>query len=233
MKDTLKKLFDKYQIAYQEQQIILLEKYYKIVITENEKFNLTTITEKNDFALKHILDCCLIVNLIDKNCNVLDIGSGAGFPGIPLKIMREDLNIILLDSVNKKVNFLNETINKLSLKNIVAIHDRAEDFAKSNREKFDVVCSRAVANLSTLSEYCLPFTKVNGKFIALKGSNYEEEIEQGKNAIKLLGGKIEDIKKVEIEEIQAVRANLIISKISPTPKTYPRGKNLPRLKPLF
>ena len=135
MKDTLKKLFDKYQIAYQEQQIILLEKYYKIVITENEKFNLTTITEKNDFALKHILDCCLIVNLIDKNCNVLDIGSGAGFPGIPLKIMREDLNIILLDSVNKKVNFLNETINKLSLKNIVAIHDRAEDFAKSNREK--------------------------------------------------------------------------------------------------
>lgn len=208
------------------------QKFYEFVIAENQKFNLTAITENNDFAIKHFLDCVLPVNGLPLNASVIDIGAGAGFPSIPLKILRPDLKITMLDSLNKRVNFLNEAVALLGLKDIQAIHFRAEDYAIKNREKFDVVIARAVASLDTLSEYCLPFAKVGGLFVALKGANFEQELTLAHNAIDILGGQVQNIEKVAVDEIDSLRANIFIKKIKPTPPKYPRGKNQPRLKPL-
>lgn len=233
MKQKLKELFEKYKIQSTEEMIEKLNIFYEVVIEENKKFNLTAITEKRDFAIKHLLDCCLPYMLLPENSKVIDIGAGAGFPSIPLKIIRPDLNITMIDSLNKRVNFLNNTVNILNLKNIIAIHDRAEDYALKNRESFDIAVARAVASLETLCEYCLPFIKIGGKFIALKGSSYNEELEKAEYAIDILGGKVQDIQKIFIQEIESERANIVISKIKSTPNKYPRGKNLPRLKPLI
>lgn len=233
MKERLKELFEKYNIQSTEDMFNKLNLFYEIVIEENKKFNLTAITEKEDFAIKHLLDCCLPYMLLPKNAKVIDIGAGAGFPSIPLKIIRPDLIITMLDSLNKRVNFLNNTVKILKLENIIAIHDRAEDYAQKNRESFDIAIARAVASLETLSEYCLPFVKIGGSFIALKGSLYNEELEKSKYAIDILGGQVQDIQKIFIQEIESERANIIINKIKQTPSKYPRGKNLPRLKPLI
>lgn len=233
MKQKLKELFEKYNIKTTEEMIDKLNTFYEVVIEENKKFNLTAITEKSDFAIKHLLDCCLPYMLLPENSKVIDIGAGAGFPSIPLKIIRPDLNITMIDSLNKRVNFLNNTVNILNLNNIIAIHDRAEDYALNNRESFDIAVARAVASLETLCEYCLPFVKVGGKFIALKGSSYKEELERAEYAIDILGGKVQDIQKIFIQEIESDRANIVINKIKLTPNKYPRGKNLPRLKPLI
>ena len=232
MEQILKNLFDEYGISYTTEQINQLTKFYKMVVETNEKFNLTAITEENDFAIKHILDSILPISLLPQNASVIDVGAGAGFPSIPLKILRPDLNITMLDSLNKRVNFLNDVIVALNLKNITAVHARAEDYAIKNREKFDIAIARAVASLVTLSEYCLPFVKVGGKFIALKGSSLNEELLQANYAIQLLGGKTKDIQKIYVKQIDATRENLTIEKVKPTDKKYPRGKNLPRLKPL-
>lgn len=159
----------------------------------------------------------------------MDVGSGAGFPGIPLAIEKE-IDLTLIDSVNKKVKFMNQAIEKINLKNARAIHARAEDFAKDNREKYDVVVSRAVANMTTLSELCLPFVKVDGIFIALKGPKADEELEEAKSAIKILGGKIIDVERLDLSGNE--RANILVKKIHPTNRKYPRGKNLPKTKPL-
>lgn len=159
----------------------------------------------------------------------MDIGAGAGFPGIPLRI-EKDIDLTLIDSVNKKVNFMNEVIEKLGLDKAIAIHTRAEDFAKEKRETYDVVVSRAVANMSTLSEYCLPFLKTGGIFIALKGPKADEELEQAKNAIKVLGGKVKKIDRFDLDGNE--RVNIIVEKVHPTKKQYPRGKNLPKKNPL-
>ena len=160
---------------------------------------------------------------------VLDIGSGAGFPGIPLRI-EKDFDLTLIDSVNKKVNFMNQVIEELDLKNTRAIHVRAEDFAKEHREEFDMVISRAVANLSTLSEYALPFLKVGGIFIAMKGPKAEEEYEDAKNALKILGGELINIDSMDLHG--NTRKNILIKKVRSTKKKYPRGKNLPKKNPL-
>lgn len=232
MKQLLQSLFDKYKIEYNEEQLKQMQTFYEYVIEENKKFNLTAITEKNDFAIKHLLDCVLPAHLLPLGASVIDIGAGAGFPSIPLKIIRPDLKITMLDSLNKRVNFLNNAVALLGLKEISAIHSRAEDYALKNREVFDIAIARAVAGLNTLSEYCLPFVKVGGVFVALKGSNYETEMEESKKAITILGGQLKDVQKVYIEEIESQRANLVIKKIKQTPSKYPRGKNLPRLKPL-
>ena len=232
MKQLLQSLFDKYKIEYNEEQLKQMQTFYEYVIEENKKFNLTAITEKNDFAIKHLLDCVLPAHLLPLGASVIDIGAGAGFPSIPLKIIRPDLKMTMLDSLNKRVNFLNNAVALLGLKEISAIHSRAEDYALKNREVFDIAIARAVASLNTLSEYCLPFVKVGGAFVALKGSNYETEIEESKKAITILGGQLKDVQKVYIEEIESQRANLVIKKIKQTPSKYPRGKNLPRLKPL-
>lgn len=233
MEQILKDIFNEYGIKYTDGQLKQLSKFYEMVVETNEKFNLTAITEENDFAIKHILDSVLPMALLPQNASVIDVGAGAGFPSIPIKILRPDLKVTMLDSLNKRVNFLNEVIATLNLKNITAVHSRAEDYALKNREVFDIAIARAVASLVTLSEYCLPFVKVGGNFIALKGSSLTEELKEATYAITLLGGKYKDIQKIYVKQIDAMRENVIIEKIKPTDKKYPRGKNLPRLKPLI
>ncbi len=232
MINLLKGLFDKYNIKHNTQMLSQLNMFYEMVIEKNKQFNLTAITKKDEFATKHILDSVLPNTLIPNGTTVIDVGAGAGFPSIPLKIIRPDINIVMLDSLNKRVNFLNEVVTNLNLQNAVAVHERAEDYALKNRECFDVAISRAVASLNTLSEYCLPFVKIGGSFVALKGSSHKEELALAQNAISVLGGELQTVQLLNVEEIDGERANLVIKKIAKTPQKYPRGKNQPRIKPL-
>lgn len=204
-------------------------KYQEMLIETNKKFNLTSIDDPKEIKIKHFEDSLTIKNYINKGMKVLDIGSGAGFPGIPLRI-EKDFNLTLIDSVNKKVNFMNEVIEELGLDNTRAIHVRAEDFAKDHREEFDLVISRAVANLSTLLEYGLPFLKVGGIFIAMKGPKAEEEIEEAQNALKILGGELINIDTIDLHG--NTRKNILIKKVRSTKKKYPRGKNQAKKNPL-
>lgn len=207
----------------------MYEIYSDYLIEVNSHTNLTSITDPKEIKIKHFEDSLSVLPYIKEGNKVLDIGAGAGFPGIPLRI-EKNFDLTLVDSVNKKVNFMNEVIDKLDLSNARAIHTRAEDFAKVNRESFDVVVSRAVANMSTLSELCLPFLKVGGIFIALKGPKADEELEAAQNAIKILGGQVKEIERFKIDNND--RVNIIVEKIHPTKKKYPRGKNLPKKNPL-
>lgn len=204
-------------------------KYQEMLIETNKKFNLTSIDDPKEIKIKHFEDSLTIKNYINKGMKVLDIGSGAGFPGIPLRI-EKDFDLTLIDSVNKKVNFMNEVIEELGLDNTRAIHVRAEDFAKDHREEFDLVISRAVANLSTLLEYGLPFLKVGGIFIAMKGPKAEEEIEEAQNAFKILGGELINIDTIDLHV--NTRKNILIKKVRSTKKKYPRGKNQAKKNPL-
>ncbi|MDU2829167.1 MAG: 16S rRNA (guanine(527)-N(7))-methyltransferase RsmG [Anaerococcus sp.] len=204
-------------------------KYQEMLIETNKKFNLTSIDDPKEIKIKHFEDSLTIKNYINKEMKVLDIGSGAGFPGIPLRI-EKDFDLTLIDSVNKKVNFMNEVIEELGLDNTRAIHVRAEDFAKDHREEFDLVISRAVANLSTLLEYGLPFLKVGGIFIAMKGPKAEEEIEEAQNALKILGGELINIDTIDLHV--NTRKNILIKKVRSTKKKYPRGKNQAKKNPL-
>lgn len=207
----------------------MYEIYSDYLIEVNSHTNLTSITEPEEIKIKHFEDSLSVLPYIKEGNKVLDIGAGAGFPGIPLRI-EKNFDLTLVDSVNKKVNFMNEVIDKLDLSNARAIHTRAEDFAKENRESFDVVVSRAVANMSTLSELCLPFLKVGGIFIALKGPRADEELEAAQNAIKILGGQVKEIERFKIDDND--RVNIIVEKIHPTKKKYPRGKNQAKKNPL-
>lgn len=206
------------------------QKYQEMLIETNKKFNLTTITEPEEIKVKHFEDSLTIKNYINKGMKVLDIGSGPGFPGIPLRI-EEEFDLTLIDSVNKKVGFMNEVIEELNLSNTRAIHTRAEDYAKEHREEFDMVVSRAVANLSTLSEYALPFLKVGGIFIAMKGPKAEEELKEAQNALKILGGELINIDTIDLDG--NTRKNILIKKVRSTKKKYPRGKNQPKKNPLW
>ena len=203
--------------------------YTDYLLEVNSHTNLTTITDPSEIELKHFKDSLTVLDYIKEADKVLDLGAGAGFPGIPLRI-EKDFDLTLIDSVNKKVNFMNEVIEILGLSNARAIHTRAEDFAKENREGFDVVVSRAVANMSTLSELCLPFVKVGGLFIALKGPKADEEVKLAANALEILGGEV--IKMEEIDLDGNERVNVIVKKVRSCKKTYPRGQNLPKRKPL-
>ena len=232
MKEKLKEVFKKYEIEISDFQAQQFETYFNFLVQENQKFNLTAITEKNEVIFKHFLDSCLAEKNIKNNAYLVDVGSGAGFPGIPLKIVRPDLKIILLDSLQKRVKFLNETINLLKLDHIKAVHARVEDFAKENFQKFDYAVSRAVAQINTLSEYLLPLVKIGGQVIMYKSQRTEEELKSGEKAVTVLGGKIERIKTVKIQDIDAERTFVLLKKIKSTPKIYPRGKNLPKTKPL-
>ncbi len=206
------------------------ERYYALLVEWNERFNLTAITEKNDVFVKHFLDSISAAPLIPQNARVLDIGAGAGFPSLPLKIARDDLSVTCVDSVNKKVTFLGTVIDELGLKNARAIHSRAEDLPKTG---YDSVVSRAVASLNVLCEYCLPFVKIGGALIAYKSEKTDEELAAATNAIKILGGKVKEIRDVsDFVGGETTRKLIVIEKIAPTPPKYPRGKNLPRLKPL-
>lgn len=203
--------------------------YEQMLIETNKKFNLTSINDPKEIRIKHFKDSLTIKSYINKGMKVLDIGSGAGFPGIPLRI-EKDFDLTLIDSVNKKVNFMNEVIEELKLEKAKAVHVRAEDYAKDHREEFDMVISRAVANLSTLSEYALPFLKVGGIFIAMKGPKAEEEYEQAQNALKILGGELINIDTIDL--YGNTRKNILIKKVRSTKKKYPRGKNQPKKNPL-
>jgi len=219
-----------------ENQSEQFEKYFELLIEWNEKINLTAITEENEVITKHFIDSlmCFKSGVVADGASVIDVGTGAGFPGIPMKICSSSLNVTLLDSLSKRLNFLNEVIDKLELKNITTVHARAEDGGNDSalRERFDIAVSRAVANLATLSELCLPFVKVGGYFISMKGPGAQEEIKEAKGAIKILGGKVESVIPYEIPATDLSHNLVIIKKISPTPKKYPRSAPKPAKMPL-
>lgn len=229
---NLKDLFKKYNINLNDFQIEQFEKYFSMLIETNKVMNLTAITEEDDVAVKHFLDSALPEKFFPQNSTVIDIGSGAGFPALPLKIVRPDLKITMVDSLNKRIGFLNDVIKKLNIEGANAVHSRAEDFAKNNREKFDVAVARAVAPLNTLVEYLLPFVKVGGACIIYKSSKLAEELENSQKAIEILGAKVEKIEKYYIEEKELEREILILKKIKNTPPKYPRDKNKPKLNPI-
>ena len=222
-------------IVFTEEQLQKFYQYMNLLIEWNEKINLTAIVEPKEIILKHFIDSLTIIKYIEPNKSVIDIGTGAGFPGIPVKIMREDLDITLLDSLNKRIHFLNEVIQKLELKNITAIHARIEEFAKNKqyREAFDVATSRAVANLTTLSEYMLPMVDLKGMAICMKGSEINEEISKSKNSIKLLGGKIDKIEEFTLPKSDNRRNLILIKKERQTPGKYPRKPGIPSKEPLY
>ena len=210
-------------IELTSQQLEKLNQFYELLISWNQKMNLTRIIEKEDVYLKHFYDSLTLSKVIDlkQDLTLCDVGSGAGFPGIVLKICFPNLKITLLDSLQKRVNYLNEIIKELDLKNIEAIHTRAEDYAKQNREKFDIVTARAVANLKILSELCIPMVKVNGLFIAMK-ANIEEEIENSTEILKKLDSKIEKKETFYLPIENSIRNIIMIQKQKPTNNLYPR-----------
>ena len=238
--NRLKEICSKINIDVSEVQLQQFNKYYELLIEKNKVMNLTAITEKEDVIIKHFVDSIAVIpylkdkNILKDDSSIIDIGTGAGFPGLPLKIMLPDIKFTLLDSLNKRVGFLNEVISELGLSNINAIHGRAEDIAfdKKYRETNDICVSRAVANLSTLSEYCLPFVKKGGFFISYKAGDSEEEINNSKNAIKLLGGKINKVEEFVLPESDASRVFVFIKKENITEKKYPRKAGIPSKKPL-
>lgn len=237
-KEKFKELMCSYgkmiDILFNDEQLNKFYNYMNLLLEWNEKINLTAITNPEEIVLKHFIDSLTINKYIEKNKNIVDVGTGAGFPGIPLKIYRPDVKITLVDSLNKRIIFLNEVIDNLKLSDIYTVHSRIEDFGKDKkyREKFDYVTARAVANLSVLSEYLIPITKVNGKCICMKGSEIEEEVNNSKNAINILGGKIEKIEKFDLPNTDISRNLVIINKIRNTPNKYPRKAGIPVKEPL-
>ena len=216
------------------EQISKFYKYMNMLIEWNEKINLTAIIEPNEIILKHFIDSLTIYKDIPNKSSVVDVGTGAGFPGIPLAIMNESLKVTLVDSLNKRLIFLQEVINELNLKNVELVHARAEEFGqnKKYREKFDISTSRAVANLSTLSEYLIPLVKENGKIICMKASEAEEEIEQAKKAINVLGGTIKNVETFDLPQSDIGRTIITVEKIKKTPAKYPRKAGTPSKEPI-
>lgn len=223
-------------LELEEKQINQFLRYYELLIEWNGFMNLTAITEYEDVMKKHFVDSLSLIKAFDinKDATVIDVGTGAGFPGLALKIAFPNLKITLLDSLNKRINFLNEVIKQLDLDGIETIHGRAEDFAKPDklREKFDLCVSRAVANLSTLSEYCLPYVKVGGEFISYKSERMEEEITVAKKAIQILGGRLERCEEFLLPETDIYRNLVVVKKVKETSKKFPRKAGLPSKEPL-
>ena len=235
MIDLLSDYCKKIELDITDTQLQQFDDYYRFLVKKNKVMNLTTIIEKEDVVLKHFIDSIYIMKYTDfDEKKVIDIGTGAGFPGIPLKILRPDIKVTLVDSLNKRINFLNEVIEKLNLEDIVTVHSRIEDFGKnkSYREKFDYVTARAVANLAVLSEYLIPIAKIGGKCVCMKGSNVEEEIESGKKAINVLGGKLERVDEFKLPDSDISRNVIVLSKVKNTPVRFPRKAGMPSKEPL-
>lgn len=218
--------------GYDEKYCEKFSLYYDILIEWNNKFNLTTITDEKDVEIKHFIDSILPNSLLQGQKNICDIGCGAGFPSIPLAIINEDKKFTLIDSVNKKITFINEIINQLQLKNVMAIHSRVEDFAKLNFQKFDACLARALAQIPTLAEYTLPLLKKGGLLIAYKGKNYGEELSQSNKIISLLSSKVKEIKEYELTADEK-RFVIVIQKFGDCSKNYPRKGNKPRTQPIL
>ena len=232
----IKEVFDKMHIELPDGALELLNRYYEMLIDTNKVMNLTTITEYSEVVIKHFADSAAIGCITDMNGNmdVIDVGTGAGFPGIVLKIVYPQLSVVLLDSLNKRVNFLKNVITELGLTDISAIHGRAENIARNKdyREKFDLCVSRAVANMSSLSEYCLPFVKVGGRFIPYKADGCDEEVKTASKAVNILGGKIRKIESYVIPDTDICRKFVVIDKLRNTSAKYPRKAGLPTKEPL-
>ena len=229
----MKELFKDYGINLNDENEKKLGLFYDFLTEYNKKVNLTSITEEKEVWIKHFLDSVIGEKFFEKNSSVIEIGSGGGFPSIPLKIIRSDLSFTLCDSTGKKCEYLKEAVKYLGLENVEVVCARAEDLGKNPvfREKFDVVTARAVARLNTLSEYCLPLCKVGGKFVAYKGEA-SEEIKEAVNAVEILGGKISAVEKTELPFGSGERNIVVIDKIKKTPPSYPRGNGKERKKPL-
>lgn len=236
--NNLKTLIERENINIKDEAQEKFYIYRDLILNWNEKINLTAILDEEQMNVKHFLDCLLLVktNLFKDNKKILDIGTGAGFPSIPLKIYNENLDITMIDSLNKRINFLNIVIDTLKFKNIKALHQRAEELSKKeeHREKYDLVVSRAVANLVTLLEFSIPFVKVNGFFVSMKGPQYKEELENSKSALKKLGAKLEKVLNFKIKYKDEIldRNILIIKKVNKTDKKYPRNMGQIKKKPL-
>lgn len=238
----LKEDFEKEIMGYVEELGVKLSKeqagmffnYMNLLLEWNEKINLTAITEEKEVIVKHFVDSLTISKYIPVGASLIDVGTGAGFPGIPLKIIRDDLKITLLDSLQKRINFLDVVIKELKLKNIETIHARVEEFGKNSkyRESFEVATSRAVANLSTLTEYLLPLVKLRGIAICMKGSSVEEELENSKKAINVLGGKVSNVFEFDLPKTDIKRNVVIVDKINKTPSKYPRKPGMPSKEPI-
>ena len=233
-KKEIENYCSKINIEIKIKEVENLYQFMNLLTEKNKQINLTAITEEKDIILKHFIDSIIIQNSIKDSNNIIDVGTGAGFPGIPLKIINEEKRFVLLDSLNKRVNFLNEVISSLNLKKVEAIHFRAEEAGQKEeyREKFDIVLSRAVSRLNTLAEYMLPFAKVGGKCICLKGPNMKEELEEAKNAIEILGGKIEKTEEYYLPESDIGRTIIVINKVKHLPNKYPRKAGVPSNRPL-
>lgn len=234
--ELMKNACDSVEMNFDEDKYNKFITYKNLLQEWNEKINLTAITEDEEVIKKHFIDCikAFSENQFKEAKNLIDVGTGAGFPGLPIAIMKEDLNITLLDSLNKRVNFLNIVKNSLNLTNVTTIHSRAEDGARNKelREKFDIATSRAVANMAVLSEFCLPYVKVGGYFIALKGPAITDELNDAKNAIGTLGGKLIEVIEVSVEGTDLKHNLVVIKKVKETPKTYPRKAGSITKKPI-
>jgi len=231
-----KQVLKEKNIELNDQQLAQFSTYYDLLVEWNEKVNLTAITEKDEVYLKHFYDSITpsFYEDFSKIKSICDVGAGAGFPSLPLKICYPHLHITIIDSLKKRINFLQELIDQLQLTNVTLVHSRAEDAGSDNRyrEKYDVVTARAVARMSVLSEYCLPFTKKAGLFIALKGANAKEELADANKAIKVLGGKILKEESFYLPKEESERSLIWIEKIKNTPKKYPRKAGTPNRNPI-
>lgn len=240
MNKILLEKMNKLGVQLSDIQVEQFQKYYEILVEWNKVMNLTGITEYEEVVEKHFVDSLSLIKVFQKEYiennikSVIDIGTGAGFPGIPLKIVFPHLRVTLLDSLNKRIKFLNTVIEELELIDIHTIHGRAEDYAKQPkyREQYNLCVSRAVANLSTLSEYCLPYVAVGGVFLSYKAGEIEEELNISKKAVRILGGTIEEVVKFELPETDIKRAMVKIKKINATNKKYPRKAGLPAKEPI-
>jgi len=235
-REILSQVMEQYGQFLQPKQEMLFIKYYQLLIEWNNKFNLTAITDPREVVVKHFIDSisCLTDEFFPAGCKIIDVGTGAGFPGIPLKIVRPDLQLTLVDSLLKRVGFLEKVVTELSLDSVSVIHSRSEDIGQQAkyREQFQVVCARAVAKLNVLAELCLPLLVIGGTFVVLKGLNYQEEILQAGNALKTLGGTVDRVVPVKLPGIDDRRAVIYIKKERQTPERFPRRAGIPEKKPL-